>query len=216
MKTDANIRRDVESELRWDPSIDDTRIGVAVSNGVVTLTGDVSNYTDRYAADGIAKRVRGVRAIANDIQVNIPESCVRTDTDIAEAAANALQWNVLLRDTRIKPLIKDGWVTLDGQVNWGYQRNTAENAVRNLMGVKGITNDIRVASNIKAANVKATIKDAFKRHASLDAKGIEVDVDDSTIILKGRVHTWQERDDASQAAWSAPGVVAVENRLAVQ
>jgi osmotically-inducible protein OsmY len=215
MKTDVDIRRDVESELRWDPSIDDTRVGVTVSNGVVTLTGDVRSYSDRLAADDIAKRVSGVRAIANDIQVKIPRSGVRTDTDIAEAAANVLQWNVSLSDTQIKPVIKDGWVTLGGKVNWGYQRITAENAVRHLMGVKGVTNDIRVASNIKVSNVKAKIEDAFKRHAILDAKDIEVNVDDSTIILKGRVHTWQERADASQAAWSAPGVVAVENHLAV-
>ena len=216
MKTDADIRRDTESELRWDPSIDDTRIGVTVSNGVVTLTGDVPNYSDRWKADDIVKRVSGVRAIANDIQVNIPLSGVRTDTDIAEAAANALQWNVSLINTQLKPIVKEGWITLDGQVSWGYQRMAAENAVRHLMGVKGVTNDIRVASDIKASNVKEKIEVAFKRHAILDAKDIEVNVDSSTVILKGHVHSWQEREDASQAAWAAPGVIAVENNLAVQ
>ena len=216
MKTDADIRRDTESELRWDPSIDDTRIGVTVSNGVVTLTGDVPNYSDRWKADDIVKRVSGVRAIANDIQVNIPLSGVRTDTDIAEAAANALQWNVSLINTQLKPIVKEGWITLDGQVSWGYQRMAAENAVRHLMGAKGVTNNIRVASSIKVSNVKQKIEDAFKRHAILDAKDIEVNVDSSTVILKGHVHSWQEREDASQAAWAAPGVIAVENNLAVQ
>ena len=215
-KSDAHIRGDVEGELRWDPSIDDTRIGVTVNNGVVTLIGDVPNYSDRWAADDVVKRVRGVRAIANDIQVRIYPSSVRTDTDIAEAAANTLQWNVSLLNTQLKPIVKDGWITLGGQVSWGYQRKAAENAVRNLMGVKGVTNDIRVASNIKVGNVKEKIEDAFKRHAVLDAKDIEVKVANSTVILKGHVHSWQEREDASQAAWAAPGVTAVENHLAVQ
>jgi osmotically-inducible protein OsmY len=216
MKTDADIRRDVESELRWDPTIDDTLIGVSVSNGVVTLTGEVPNYSDRCAADDIVKRLGGVRAIANDIQVRISPSSVRTDTAIAEAAANALQWNVLLSNTQIEPIVEDGWIRLSGQVSWGHQRIAAQSTVRNLMGVKGVTNDIRVASNIKIGNVKEKIEEAFKRHAILDAKDIEVKVDNSTVILKGHVHSWQEREDASQAAWAAPGVIAVENHLAVQ
>ena len=217
MKTDADIRRDVESELQWDPSVDDRKIGVIVNNGVVTLTGEVGHFAGKWAAEDIAKRVSGVRAIANDIQVKIPLSGVRTDTDIAEAAANAIRWNVLLTgDTQIKPVVKDGWVMLSGKVNWGFQRTSAENAVRNLMGVKGVTNDIVVASNIKVTDVKQKIEDAFKRHAILDAKDIEVKVDSSTVTLKGHVHTWQEHDDAARAAWAAPGVANVENRLSVQ
>jgi osmotically-inducible protein OsmY len=216
MKTDAEIRRDIESELRWDPSINDTRIGVTVSNGVLTLTGDVPNYSDRWAADDIARRVGGVRAIANDIQVKIPQAGARTDTDIAATAANALQWHVSLSDSQLKPLVKDGWVTLSGQVNWGYQRIAAENTVRSLLGVKGVTNDIHVASKVKAGNVKQSIEDAFKRHAILDAKDIEVNVDSATVTLNGHVHSWREREDAYLAAWAAPGVSAVENRLSVR
>jgi osmotically-inducible protein OsmY len=216
MKSDADIRRDVESELQWDPSVDDTRIGVSVSNGVVTLTGEAPHYSDRWAAEDIVKRVTGVRAIANDVQVQIFPLGLRSDSDIAEAAANALQWNVSLSNTQLKPIVKDGWITLGGQVSWGYQRVAAETAVRSLMGVKGVTNDIRVTSSIKVSNVKQKIEDAFKRHAVLDAKDIEVSVDNSTVILKGHVHSWQEREDASQAAWAAPGVMAVENHLAVQ
>jgi osmotically-inducible protein OsmY len=216
MKTDKEIRSDVESELQWDPSIDDRRIGVAVSNGVVTLTGDVSHYSGRWVAEDIVKRVSGVRAIANDLQVKIPASGMRTDTEIAEAVANWLQWNVSLSDTQIKPVVKDGWVTLSGEVSWGYQKVAAESAVKHLMGVKGVTNGINVKPTVKATDVKQKIEDAFKRQAILDAKDIEVNVDAATVILKGHVHSWQEREDASRAAWAAPGVIAVENRLSVQ
>ena len=217
MKSDADIRRDVESELNWDPSVDGKRIGVAVGSGVVTLTGDVPHYFARWAAEQTAKRVNGVRAIANDIQVKIPVSGARTDTDIAEAAANALRWNVSLNGTEIKPpVVKEGWVSLSGQVNWGYQRIVAESAMRNLMGVKGVSNDISVKPSVKASNVKQKIEDAFKRHALLDAKDIQVIVHSSSVTLNGHVQTWQEREDATFAAWAAPGVNAVENNLAIQ
>jgi len=216
MRNDADIRRDVESELQWDPSIDDRRIGVAVNNGVVTLTGDVPHYSGRWAAEDCAKRVNGVRAIANDIQIKMPASGERTDTDIAEAAANALRWNVSLSGTDIKPVVKDGWVSLSGQVSWGFQRITAEVSVRNLMGVRGVSNEITVKSTVKASDVKQKIEDAFKRHAVLDAKDIQVVVHNATVTLNGHVHSWQEREDATLAAWAAPGVNTVDNRLAIQ
>jgi osmotically-inducible protein OsmY len=216
MKTDADIRRDVESELQWDPSVDDRKIGVIVNHGIVTLTGEVDHFAGKWAAEDIAKRVGGVRAIANELQVHIPLSGVRSDTDIAEAAANAMQWHVSIGDTRIKPVVKEGWVTLSGKVSWGFQKTSAEHAVRNLMGVRGVTNDIVVASTISVANVKQKIEDAFKRQAILDTKDIEVSVDSSTVTLKGHVHTWQEHDYAARAAWAAPGVGNVENRLSVQ
>jgi osmotically-inducible protein OsmY len=217
MKADADIRRDMESELKWDPSVDDKRIGVAVSNGVVTLTGDVPHYFARWAAEQTAKRVKGVRAIANDIDINIPASGTRSDTEIAEAVANALRWNVSLSGTEIKPpVVKDGWVSLSGQVDWGFQRIAAESAVRNLMGVKGVANDISVKPSVKASDVKQKIEDAFKRHAILDAKDIQVVVHNASVSLNGHVHTWQEREDATLAAWAAPGVNTVENHLAIQ
>jgi osmotically-inducible protein OsmY len=143
-------------------------------------------------------------------------SGIRTDTEIAEAAANALRWNFSLADTQVKPIVKDGWVTLSGKVTFGFQRNSAVSAVRNLIGVKGVTSDIVVASAVKAADVQRKIEDAFKRHAILDARDIEVKVDDSTVTLKGYVHTWQEHADADRAAWAAPGVAHVENRLVIQ
>ncbi len=216
MKTDAEIRRDVETELQWDLSIDDRKIGVAVDDGVVTLMGEVPHYSARWAAEDITKRVGGVRAIANEIQVKIPATGMRSDTDLAEAAANALRWHVSTCSSQIKPIVKDGWISLSGQVQWGFQKTSAENVVRNLLGVKGVSNDIHVASAVKAADVKQKIEEAFKRHAMLEASGIEVKVDSSKVILKGHVHTWQEREDAARAAWSAPGVINVENQLALQ
>jgi osmotically-inducible protein OsmY len=215
MKTDADIRRNVELELQWEPSVDDKKIAVIVNDGVVTLTGEVSHYWGRWNAEDAAKRVKGVRAIANELKISIPATGIRTDSDIAEAAANALRWHASVSDSPITPVVKDGWVTLSGKVNFGYQKASAENAVRNLMGVKGITNDITVAPQIMVGDVKQKIEAAFKRHAVLDAKDIQVKVDESTVTLKGNVHSWQERDDAAQAAWAAPGVMRVENRLEV-
>jgi osmotically-inducible protein OsmY len=215
MKTDASIRRDVELELQWEPSVDHKKIAVIVNNGVVTLTGEVPHYSGRGSAEDVAKRVKGVRAIANELKVSMPATGVRTDSDIAEAAANALRWHVSVSDSHITPIVKDGWITLSGKVSFGYQRSSAENAVRHLMGVSGITNDITVASQIIVGDVKQKIEDAFKRHAILGAKDIEVKVDELTVTLKGHVHTWQERDAAAQAAWAAPGVTRVENCIAV-
>jgi osmotically-inducible protein OsmY len=216
MRTDADIRRDVESELQWDPSIDDSTIGVIVRDGVVTLTGEVGHFSSKYTAEDATKRVKGVRAIANDIQIKIQGAGRRSDPDIAEAAANALRWDVSTGGAQIQPVVKDGHVTLSGQVQWGFQKISAETAIRKLVGVKGITNDIVVNTAVKATAVKQTIEDAFKRYASQDSNGIDVKVENSTVTLKGHVRTWQEREDAARAAWAIPGVVNVENQLYLQ
>ncbi len=216
MKTDIEIRRNVETELQWDPSVHEKKIGVIVSDGVVTLTGEVSHLADKWAAEDAAKRLNSVRAIANEIQVKIPLAGVRGDTEIAEAAASALLWHVATAGYEIKPVVANGWVKLTGNVQWGYQKNAAETAVAHLLGVKGVTNDIIVNTPVKAADVKQKIENAFKRHAILDSNDIKVKVDRATVTLEGRVHTWQEHEDAARAAWAAPGVANVENRLSIQ
>jgi osmotically-inducible protein OsmY len=216
MRTDAEIRQDVESELQWNPSIDDGQIGVIVRDGVVTLTGEVGHFGGRCTVEDATKRVKGVRAIANEIRIKIHGAGMRSDTDIAEAAVDALRWNVLTAAAQIQPVVKEGHITLGGQVQWGYQKTAAESAVRSLIGVKGITNDIVVTTSIKLADMKQEIEDAFRRHAIEDTKGIDVNVSDSTVTLKGHVRTWQEREDAARAAWTAPGVGKVDNQLYLQ
>ena len=216
MKTDADIRLDVQNELQWDPSLDDRAIGVNVHKGVVTLIGAVAHYADRLTAEDIAKRVAGVQAIANDIEVKMPTVGERSDPEIAEAAASALKWNLAVGGNDVKAVVKQGWITLSGQATWEFQRIAAENAIHYLRGVKGVSNDISIKPNIKAVDVKQKIKAAFQRQAALDTNDIDVKVDDTEVTLKGHVHTWSERDDAARAAWAAPGVAKVDNQLVVQ
>lgn len=216
MKSDSDIRVDVENELRWDPSLDEKGIFVKVDNGVVTLQGSVPHFSDRWRAEEVTKRVAGVQAIANDIEVKIPKPGERSDTDIAAAAVNALKWHFALESSDVKAVVKQGWVTLSGHVSHGYQKTVAESAVRYLLGVKGVFNDIEVRPAVKATDVKQKIQSAFQRQASLDAKDIKINVDDSSVILQGSVHSWREKDDAAIAAWAAPGVTKVENKLQVQ
>jgi osmotically-inducible protein OsmY len=216
MKTDFNIRTDVENELRWNPSVDEKDILVKVDNGIVTLQGSVPHFSHRWSAEQIVKRVAGVRAIANDIEVKIPKPGERSDSDIASAAANALKWHFALESSNVTVVVSHGMINLSGQVSYGYQKTVAEGAVRYLMGVKGVLNDILVRPQVKATDVKEKIQSAFQRQASLDTKDIKINVDDTAVILQGTVHSWREKDDASLAAWAAPGVTKVENKLQVQ
>ena len=215
MRLDTDIRRDVQNELHWDPSLDERAIGVNVKDGIVTLVGQVPHFADRWAAEDIAKRVSGVCAIANDIEVKMPTTNEKSDTDIAEAAVNALKWNVCLGRSDIKAIVRQGYVTLNGQVEFQYQKSAAENTVRYLLGVKGVVNDIVIKPSIKMIDVKQKIEAAFQRQAELDAKEIKVTIDDGQITLHGQVHSWREKDDAARAAWGAPGVKKVENKLQV-
>lgn len=215
MKTDAQLQRDVLDELRWEPSIDAAQIGVAVTDGVVTLTGTVSNLVQRLVAEKAAKRVSGVKAIANDIEVRLIPGAERTDADIARAAMNALQWDVEVPTDKITVTVTDGWVKLEGQVEWHYEKAAAERAVRNLEGVKGVSNLITVEPKVQATDLKAKIESALQRQAKEDAERIRVETEGSKVILRGRVRSWIEREAAENAAWSAPGVTSVENHIVI-
>jgi osmotically-inducible protein OsmY len=215
MKQDTDIRNNVQNELQWDPSVESRGISVNVQEGIVTLFGNVPHFADKYSAEKIAKRVVGVRAIANDITVNIPVPGKRSDTDIAIAAANALKWNASLGQCDIKAVVSSGCITLSGDVAYGYQVNVAEAAVRYLLGVTAILNDLTIKPSVKMVDVKQKIEDAFQRQARLDAKDIDVGLNDNKVTLKGFVSSWREKDDAARAAWAAPGVCKVENQLLV-
>jgi osmotically-inducible protein OsmY len=213
MKTDNELRRDVEMELRWDPSVVASDIGVAGKNGVITLTGQVSNYYEKWRAERVAKRVAGVAGLANDIEVRL--STQRTDTDIAQAAALALKINTSIPPDRVKVIVEHGWVTLEGNVDWYYQKSSAESAVRHLAGVKAVTNTIAIVPKVIPADVRNQIEHAFERNAQIDARQISIEADDRKVILRGTVRSWAELDEAETAAWAAPGVSEVDNRLTV-
>lgn len=215
MKTDEQLEQDIEAELSWDPSINDSGIVVSAKNGVVTLAGHVPFYADRMSAEKAAKTVTGVRAVANDIEVQPSSAHQRSDSAIAEAALNALKSNVFVPADRVKVIVRDGWITLEGSVPLWYQKSAAETAVQSLWGVKGVVNSISLEPMASASDVRNKIRSAYQRHAALDANKVNIEVTGSTIILSGEVHSWHERDDAEHAAWAAPGVQNVRNNLTV-
>ena len=215
MRSDADLKKDVMAELAWDPAVESTAIGVAVKDGVVTLTGHLDTFAGKHAASRALRRVAGVQAIALEIDVKLSPDHKRSDTDIAASAEEALKWNTMVPLESIRLTVDHGWITLQGDLEWDYQRRGVEKALRPLMGVVGISNEITLRAKLKATDLSRKIEEALTRQARREAKHIQVDVDGTTVKLSGTVHSWQEREAAQGVAWSAPGVQVIVNELRV-
>jgi osmotically-inducible protein OsmY len=212
--TDTQIRDDVASELIWDPSLNSDQITVTAKDGIVTLTGTVPHYFEKVSAEKAAQRVSEVKAVADELEVKLPGVFQRNDGDIAQSALNALKWNYQVPDG-VEVMVDRAWITLRGEVEWEYQREAAKNAVSSLMGVRGVTNELKLMSRVHTGDVKTRIQEALKRSAENEGREIKVAVDGAEVTLTGNVHSLSEIDDAKFAAWCTPGVMAVTNNLKV-
>jgi osmotically-inducible protein OsmY len=215
MKTDEQIQKDVMEEISWEPQLDATEIGVAVHNGVVTLSGNVNTYLKKLAAERAAKRVKGVLGVAMDIEVRLGIDNQRNDTEIATAAVQALKWHTSVPEDKIRVAVEDGWITLEGQVRWQYQKTAAVDAVHSLTGEKGETNLITIMQTVDTAAIKDKIRKALERNADVEASRIKVEASGNKVVLRGKVNSWNERRIVENVAWATPGVTAVEDDLLI-
>lgn len=216
MKTDLQIQKDVMDQLEWEPFLNASEIGVAVKNGIVTLSGQVDSFAKKLAAENAAKKISGVKAIAEDIQIGVSPSYKKTDAEIAEAVVNALKWHTAVQEEKIKIKVENGVVRLEGEVEWEYQRSNAKAAVVNLAGVNGVINLIVVKPKVASSDVQKRINAAFHRSATIDASKIDAEVSGSKVTLHGTVRSYSEKEDAENAAWNAPGVLTVKNDLQIE
>jgi osmotically-inducible protein OsmY len=215
MKTELELKREVQAQLEWEPDVEAAHIGVMANDGIVTLTGNVPTYAQKLSAERAVKRVIGVKAIASELEVRPTLGTERNDTDIARAVVQALEWDVAVPHENIKARVSDGWVTLEGEVNLPFQRAAAERAVTNLAGVKGVSNLITIKRSVWAGDIKSRIEDAFRRSAEIDARNVRVETHDGQVTLRGRVRTWTEREEAERAAWAAPGVTELKDEIKI-
>lgn len=212
---DKQLQHNVQTQLEWDPSVDASRIGVTARDGVVTLSGTVLTIAERQQAEKETKRVYGVKAVANEIEVKVSDILQRNDTDIAAAILDYFRWDSTVPEGAIKVVVSKGWVTLEGVVDWQFQRESAESHVRKLIGVRGVTNAIALKQRASKIDIQRKIEEAFERNAELDARRVDVNAHDGRVVLHGNVRSWAERDQAQKAAWAAPGVIEVDNRITV-